>query len=310
MAAQSQNSYSVSSIMWSCAIVLVSAICAIVFPLTTYATTLATFGIAHVAIELRYIDSRFTRQLGRQITRPLVILVLAIAALRCCGILGLIPGQIAQFLELGCGLGLILIATHYLWVRDWRRGIMGIGVGCLLGMGILTDPIATLVIFAIIHNLTPVGFILERQGLKSTRALWLCGTIFGLLPLLIICYQLFPLLSLPTEINNTYLHAFIAPSWAQLSIAYPLFSAVAFLQCMHYAVVIGLFAQWTPDRTDSSTYSTKYFYLVLAGISMLLLIAFQHSFALTRASYGAIASIHAWIEIPLLLIATNRKLDT
>jgi hypothetical protein len=310
MAAQSQNSYSVSAIIWGCAIVLVSAISAIVFPLTTYATTLATFGIAHVAIELRYIDSRFSQQLDRQITRPLVLLVLAIATLRCCSIFGFIPGQIAQLLELGCGLGLILIATHYLWVRDWRRGLIGIGVGCLLGIGIANDPIATLVTFAIVHNLTPVGFILERQGLKSLQMLWLCGAIFGLLPLLIICYQSVPIFSLPIEINNTYLHAFIAPSWEKSSISYPLFSAVAFLQCLHYAVVIGLFSQWTPDRTSSITYSSKYFYLMLGVISVLFLIAFQHSFALTRAGYGAIASIHAWIEIPLLLIATNQKLDT
>jgi hypothetical protein len=300
-----------SSILWSGAIILVSALSAIALPLTTYATTLATFGIAHVAIELRYIDSRFHPQLDRKIETYLIQLLLSIAILRCCSIFGFMASEVAHLLELCCGLGLVLLATHYLWVRDWRRGSIGIAVSCLLGIGIIKDPIVTSVIFAIIHNLTPIGFVLERQGFKSTRTIWICGLIFGLLPLLIILYQYFPLVYFPLEINTIYLRAFIAPSWQQLSIAYPLFSAVAFLQCMHYAVVIGLFSQWTPDRPNSLvTYNNKYFYLLLGSISISFLIAFQHSFVLTRAFYGVVASIHAWIEIPLLLMATSHKLET
>jgi hypothetical protein len=311
VATQSQTSHSVNIKLWGIAIVLVSAISAIAFPLTTYAATLATFGIAHVAIELRYIYSRFNRRLDRQTIVQLVGLVLAIATIRYVSIFGFIPSQIAQLLELGCGLGLVAIATHYLWIRNWKQGVIGTIVGCLLGIGIVCDPIATLVIFAIVHNLTPVGFIIERQGFKSPRIIWICGAIFGLLPLLIILYQLSPIINLPLEIKDTYLRAFIAPSWQQSAIAYPLFSAVAFLQCIHYAVVIGLFSQWTPDGADSPIrYPTKYFYLLLGSISILLFIAFQHAFVLTRAGYGVVASIHAWIEIPLLLIATNRKLDT
>ena len=311
VATQSKTSRSVNITLWGVAIVFFSALSAIAFPLTTYAVTLATFGIAHVAIELRYIHSRFNRRLDRKTIVRLIQLVLAIAIIRCVSIFGFIPSQIAQLLELGCGLGLVAIATHYLWIRDWKQGVIGTIVGCLLGIGIVRDPIVTLVIFAIVHNLTPVGFILERQGFKSSPIIWICGAIFGLLPLLIILYQLAPIARLPLEINDTYLRAFIAPSWQNSAVAYPLFSAVAFLQCMHYAVVIGLFSRWTPDLDNSPIqYPTKYFYLLLGSISILLFIAFQHAFVLTRASYGVVASIHAWIEIPLLLIATNCKLDT
>ncbi|WP_310410640.1 hypothetical protein [Chamaesiphon sp. OTE_8_metabat_110] len=309
MATQSQN-YRAVDLIWGIAIVLVSAICAIIVPLTTYAATLATFGIAHVAIELRYIHSRFNRRLNRKTIPWLIALVLAIATIRCVSIWGFIPSNIAQLLELGCGLGLVTIATHYLWIRDWKLGALGTIVGCLLTIGIVCDPIATLVIFAIFHNLTPVGFILERQGFKSPRIIWICGVFFGLLPLIIILYQLVPIVNLPSEINDTYLRAFIAPSWQQSALAYPLFSAVAFLQCMHYAVVIGLFSRWTPDFDNSPIqHPTRYFYLLLGGISMLLFISFQHTFILTRAGYGVVASIHAWIEIPLLLIATDRRLE-
>ncbi|WP_309738379.1 hypothetical protein, partial [Chamaesiphon sp. OTE_20_metabat_361] len=113
MATQSQN-YRAVDLIWGIAIVLVSAICAIIVPLTTYAATLATFGIAHVAIELRYIHSRFNRRLNRKTIPWLIALVLAIATIRCVSIWGFIPSNIAQLLELGCGLGLVTIATHYL----------------------------------------------------------------------------------------------------------------------------------------------------------------------------------------------------
>ncbi|PSB56322.1 hypothetical protein C7B77_12265 [Chamaesiphon polymorphus CCALA 037] len=297
---------------WGSAMILVSGLSAIAFPLTTYALTLATFGIAHVAIELRYIDSQFHSQLDPKIEIRLVLLLLSIAILRCCGIFGTIEPNIAHLLELGCGLGLVLVATHHLWTIDWRRGTLGIIIACVLGVGIVRDPIVTSIIFAIVHNLTPIGFILQRQELKSQRTLWLCGLVFGLIPLLILLYQFSPIFPLPLEANSIYLSAFIAPAWQQLSIAYPLFSAVAFIQCLHYAVVIGLFSRWTPTQTDSFIpwLAPKYFYLSICTISVIFLIAFGHSFILTRAFYGVVASIHAWLEIPLLIILTSRKQHT
>ncbi len=289
---------------WSVAIVSVSAGSAIAWPFTTYALTLATFGIAHVAIELRYIDSRFYQRFGDKIEIKLLQLVLAIALLRVGSIAGIIPSQIAYLLELSCGLGLIAIASYRLWTIERLRGAIGLGLGCLLGMGIIADPIATSTIFAIFHNLTPVGFIIERQGVKMKRVPIICAAIFGLMPLAILWCRLFPIVRLPLEQNHSYLSAFIAPAWQQFPIAQPLFAAVVFLQCMHYATVIGLFSQWTPTlaNTRSTWLSAKYFYLLLAGISIGFFIAFQHSFVLTRAYYGIIASIHAWIEIPLLLL--------
>jgi hypothetical protein len=290
--------------IWVVAIVLISALSAIAFPLTTYAMTLATFGIAHVAIELRYIDSRFHQRWGQPIEICLILLVLSIATLRCCAIFGWIDGGLARILELCLGLGLVLVATDRLFRSSWQTGAIGIVIGCLLGLGIIIDPIATSVIFAIFHNLTPIGFILERQGWKSKSLLLILATIFGFIPLLIILYRLFPLLHLSLETNPSYLSAFIAPSWQPLPIAYPLFSAVAFLQCLHYAVVIGLFSQWTSDRSSRLIpgFLKRHFYLIVAAIAICFSIFFQHSFVLTRAFYGIVASIHAWIEIPLLLL--------
>ncbi len=277
-------------------------------PLTTYATTLATFGIAHVAIELRYIDSRFHARLAPKIELILVVLLISIALLRWCGIFGTIAPNLAHLLELSCGLGLVLVATQQVWINNWRRGTIGMLIAGLLGYGIVRDPIATSVILAIVHNLTPIGFILERQQFKTKPTMWICGLLFGLLPCLILTHQFGSIGHVNIESNSTYLSAFIAPSWQQLPIAYPLFSAVAFLQCLHYAIVIGLFSQWTPSRTDSLIpwLTPKYFYLLLGLVSICLFGYFQQSFVLARAVYGVVASIHAWLEIPLLIMLVDR----
>jgi hypothetical protein len=297
-----------SAVIWAGAIIIFSAFSAIAFPFTTYATTLATFGIAHVAIELRYVDSRFHQQLDRTIETRLVQLLLAIAVLRCCTIWGWIPIQLAYILELGCGMGLVLFVTRHLYRQNWRLGAIGMAVSCLLGIGIIIDPIATSITFAIVHNFTPVGFILERERSNSRNILLACGFIFEVIPLLIILYQLFPILDLHLETNKGYLSAFIAPSWQKLAIAYPLFSAVTFLQCMHYAAVIGWFSQWTNGRSPTLLpwLTSQYFYWLLGVISLIFLLAFQHSFILTRSFYGIVASIHAWLEIPLLLLLTQQ----
>ncbi|MBW4621389.1 MAG: hypothetical protein KME17_18765 [Cyanosarcina radialis HA8281-LM2] len=297
-----------SAVIWAGVIIVFSAFSAIAFPFTTYATTLATFGIAHVAIELRYVDSRFHQQLDRAIEVRLVQLLAAIALLRCCAIWGWMGSWLAYILELCCGMGLVLFATRHLYRQNWRLGAIGIAVSCLLGIGIIIDPIATSITFAIIHNFTPVGFILERERSNFKSILLTCGFVFVVIPLLIILYQLFPILTLPLETNRNYLSAFIAPSWQKLAIAYPLFSAVTFLQCMHYATVIGLFSQWTKERSPTLLpwLPSKYFYCLLGGISLIFLVAFQQSFTLTRSFYGIAASIHAWLEIPLLLLLTQQ----
>lgn len=299
-----------NSIVLGGLIIIVSAIGAIAFPFATYATTLATFGIAHVAIELRYIDSRFHQQLDRTLESRLAILLIAIAWWRCCAIFGWLAAEIAHILELSCGLGLVLLTTQYLGGYNRQLILPGIILSSLLGMGIVRDPIATSVILAIVHNLTPIGFILDRQDSKYSRSLLITsGLVFGAIPLLIFFWQLLHSIGqIDLVTNSVYLNAFVTPSWQKLAIVYPLFSAVVFLQCMHYLAVIGLFSQWTSDLAPTLLpwVTSKSFYIILGGISICLLVAFQYNFGLTRSLYGIVASIHAWLEIPLLLLLTQK----
>ncbi|MEB3295701.1 MAG: hypothetical protein VKJ24_21330 [Synechococcales bacterium] len=316
---------------WMILVICISAGSAIAFPIATYVLTLALFGFAHVAVELRYLDSQFYPNLPRSFTHSILQGTLIIALLRSFSLLGWIPTPLNYGLELFCGIGLVIIATRAVWQQSWRLGALGIVIAFSIGIGIVKDAIATSIIFAIIHNLTPLGFILQRSRpalplksrpnrtapahahrpslpLNSLPLSWLCCLGFGLLPGLIFLYQWIvqPIEMLPSamDLPDPYLSAFLAPQWQFSAIALPLFSAVTFLQCMHYAIVLGLFSQWTSNSPALRFpgRSSHRFYMAIVTISIVLFLGFQHSFLITRAFYGIVAAIHAWIEIPLLLV--------
>jgi hypothetical protein len=155
-------------------IILISFFSAIFYPFETYATTLATFGIAHVAIELRYINHHFHQRFGAAIESQIISLLLAIVMLRVCSLFGVIPNDLAPIIELICGLTLVLLATGYLWQKQWKLGLVGLVVAGVLGLGIIQDPIATSVILAIVHNLTPIGFMLEQQRSNRVKLIGSC----------------------------------------------------------------------------------------------------------------------------------------
>jgi hypothetical protein len=299
---------------------MLSAVASLVYPIATYLVTLSTFGVAHVLIELRYIDTQYFTTLKRQFDPSflfwLVNLLLGIASLHCLRILDWMPDSLGLVLELCCGLGLVLLAIRVIWQQigqgegfgDGLRKGVAVAIAILLIVGIYQSPVTTLAILAIIHNLTPIGFIYHR--LKGNQSYWLsCLVVFGLLPFLIFNLRWLGASWLSAEINSPYLATFIPPIWQQGQYAYPLFAAVTFCQCMHYAAVIGLFSQWTRSNSESliSWIRDRYFYLAIWAASALLFLAFQKSFFTTRAFYGVLASIHAWVEIPLLLVLLTTK---
>jgi hypothetical protein len=276
-------------------ILLLSFLSAIALPFTTYALSLSLFGIPHVLIELRYIRHRFQNVWQPWLERSIVLLLVCILMIRTLMLFGLITPPIAQPLELMCGLGLILLATHHLLNHRHPSTLIGILLTALLSFGILQDPLTTLILIAIFHNFTPIGFLLDRHANRRTQLTLLL--LFLILPLTIILIQT----HLPPQ-THPHLSAFIPPLWQSLPIAYPLFSAITYLQCLHYTIILNLFPQWTPKPPDP-----KAFYTVLILITLTFFLSFQTTFPLTRALYSIPAALHAWIEIPILLLLLQSK---
>jgi hypothetical protein len=306
---------------WAIILIILSAVASLFYPIATYLSTLSLFGVAHVFIELRYIDAKYFTFLKKQVNVSfifwLVNLLLAIAALRCLILLNWLPHSIGLGLELCCGLGLVLLAARVLWqqikVVDSLEIIVRLGVtlaiATLLVLGIVQSPITTLVILAILHNLTPIGFIYHHPNRHHFH--WFgCIFMFGVLPLLIFCGRWLAVSWYSSPIMTSYYMAtFVPPALQHSQFAEPLFAAVTFCQCMHYLVVLGLFSEWTPSNSDSLIpwMCPQWFYLAVLFVSTLFLFAFQTSFFTTRAFYSVLASIHAWVEIPLLLVLLTPK---
>ena len=305
---------------WTVILVLLSAVASLFAPIATYLSTLSLFGVAHVFIELRYIDAQYFSTLKKQFDISflfwLVNLLLVIAALRCLVLLEWISNSIGIGLELCCGLGLIILAARVLWQQikivdnfeiALRLGV-AVAIAILLVFGIVQTPITTLVILAILHNLTPIGFIHHSPSQQHFHRLG-CLFIFGVLPLLVFYGRWMTASWYPLPSLTSYITTFVPPALQDSQFADPLFAAVTFCQCMHYMVVIGLFSQWTPSNSESLIpwMRPQGFYLAILLISTLFLVAFKTSFFTTRAFYGVLASIHAWVEIPLLLILLTPK---
>ncbi len=183
-------------------------------------------------------------------------------------------------------------------------------------------PLEALVWFGFFHNLTPIGFLAERLTGRTRRdALAVCVVLFGILPLWIgtggCAACLAALGGRVTESGpwalgalSANLAALVPPNLVASDSARGLFSAAAFLQCMHYAAVLWVLpklgagdAPRGPVRLPGARQGSSLAISAVWIAAMLLPIVFAMAYHETRLVYGAFAALHAWIEVPVLLIA-------
>lgn len=292
---------------------------AVIAPLWTYALSLALFGLPHVVTELRYVDERFARRSGARLVTLLVAGLLAIAALRAAGVAGFGTAPTRAAIELLAG-G-VLIAMLLPRLRARGTGFAALG-GSILALSILAAalaPLDALVVFALLHNLTPVGFLAERlRGAPRRRALWLAAVVFGAVPLLILTgagtalmatIGIEPSSTGPRGVGplETHLGVFVPATWRPSEFGLDLFRAAAFLQCMHYAAVLHLLPRLGgASETDGSWLrwpARPTFAITVMATGALMFGGFAFAFGDARLSYGVFAAVHAWVEIPVLLLA-------
>jgi hypothetical protein len=302
------------------AAVAVAAACAAA-PLFTYVASLAVFGLAHVATELRYVDRRFSRRFGKGALRILIGLLGAIVALRIASFL---PGASAlplRELELAAVAGLAAAAA----APCLRRGeplaaALSAGVTAAIACGLAVAPGTTLVVLAFLHNLTPIGFLAERlEGAPRRRALASCAFAFLVVPALIVSGvftgwlvragvwdpDLAPFAVGPIE---AHLGVFVPQAWLDERWATRLFAAAAYLQCAHYAVVIGVLPRLGAADDGAAVLpwpKGRWFALLTVAAGAIALMGFALAFADARRAYGVVAAIHAWSEVPVLLLSAG-----
>lgn len=291
------------------ALVAACAAAAAAAPLWTYALSLALFGLPHVLVELRYVDERFAARLPRHTVRWLALGLAGIVLLRALAVAGLGDAGLRGTTELVLGVGLVAAATPLL--ASHAASPVAFGVGVALAAGVLTAPLATLVVLALLHNLTPVGFLAERlRGAERRRALLLAAVAFGLVPALLLL-QPFPAIALTGPLStghlDEHLPAFVPTPLLGTPFADRLFAAAAYLQCMHYAVVLGVLPRLSGGSETAHALlrwpRRRVFAAAVAALGVVAALEFAGDFVGTRRVYAVVAALHAWIEIPVLVVA-------
>lgn len=299
--------------------VATSALLASNAPLATYAISLGAFGLVHVLSEVRYVDERFRLRLGRGLVVGLIGLLAVIVGWRVWLVMGGSPGPAPASLELG--LVSLLAITALVAVRPAGRGpaLVAAAVVALLCAGAYAAPLTALVILAVLHNLTPVGFLAERfEGAARRRTLIACALAFVVIPITVatgVFRSAWQAAGFPVPGGSfwrvgdveQHLGVFVPPGLIDSAIATDLFAAVVYLQVLHYAVVIHILPRLGAESEGEAAHSgwparpvfTAFLGMVAAGS----LIAFALSFQNARQVYGVFAAFHAWLEVPILLLA-------
>ena len=114
---------------------------------------------------------------------------------------------------------------------------------------------------------------------------------------------------LPTGPLSDHFRAYLHRSLHGASWTVGVFSALVFAQCMHYAAVLGVLPRIAPGgRTAAaaiglSRVPTRLFVIGVVFLTALGLVGFLLDFPVARRWYGVVAAVHAWVEVPLLLLA-------
>jgi hypothetical protein len=289
---------------------------AISLPLATYTVSLAAFGLPHVLSELRYVDRRFGRRIARQILIAVAILLPAIVAIRSLVVFHQIQASIGVPAELAGVAVLALICAR----GSYAQICLAVSVAAALGCATVASPFTTAISLSILHNLTPLGFLWQiAPRAERARIMSVALAAFVGLPLLVatglprealtglmgILPALDPLQAGPLD---AHLYVYVPPQFVATPAAVDLFTASVVAQGAHYVAVIFvlplLLARFDAKARGLAPWPKTMWFTAMCGIVALMGLArFFAGFADARALYGIFASVHAWIEIPVLIVA-------
>jgi hypothetical protein len=294
---------------------------AVAAPLLVYSITLASFGAAHVLSELRYVDLRFGHRFGKAWLWVTGALLAGAVMARVSGIFGFLNPATAITLELSFVVALALSAAHG---GALPQRMLAVGVGCFLGLATLASPFDTAITLSILHNLTPLAFLWELSPARSRgRIMTLASIAFVGVPLLVATglprVALAALGVVAPSIDPLgagaladHLYVYVPLSLQAAGSAIDLFSASVVAQCAHYiAVILILPAMLSANNPSANGIvawpRARMFSTIVVALASIVLYRFATGFVSARALYGIAASVHAWIEIPLVVIAITGR---
>ena len=259
-------------------------------PAGTAVLGLALFGILHNVLELRYVTGRFETVLAGPFLRLLIALITGIVLCR------LLPVSTAS----RCAEILLVY------------GLLAVAAAVLAGAASasLSFPGYHFVVLTHLHNLVPLLFLWEwSRGLPRGRAAFLAvqyGWVVAV-PALLLGGALDGWLAPATATTGRLAAAYTPPAWLDSSAGLRFLAVFAFLQTMHYVVWVWYLPRYAPDasaafeRRAPALRGRRAWALGLAA-GAALAVLFVGDYAQGKALYAALASYHAYLEFPVLLV--------
>ncbi|MFD9123900.1 hypothetical protein [Kitasatospora sp. NPDC059571] len=266
---------------------------------------LASFGVLHNVLELRYVAGRFGHVLAGPFLRLLLVLISGIVVCRL-----LPPGPAARTAEILLAHLLLAVAA----VRALRGRPLPLATAALvLATALwasLSFPAYHFVVLAHLHNLVPLVFLWEwSRVLPRGRAAFLavqCGWVLAV-PLLLLSGALDAWLAPGSGTAGRLAVSYTPPAWLHSAAGLRFVAVFAFLQTMHYVVWVWFLPRYAPgaaaafDRRVPVLRGARAWALgAAAGAALAVL--FVSDYAQGKSLYAALASYHAYLEFPVLLV--------
>ncbi len=291
------------------AALLVGAAVRLAVPLTVLG--LAIFGVAHVALELRYVLGRFAGALSGRVGHALVVALTVVAFARLVSLSAPTLGRPAEVVAAHAVVGL----GAWVWLRGGRRGVVLALAAVSLAAGLAWTPWYFFVLTHL-HNLVPVAFLWDwsrrlpapgRATFRAVQLAWAVGV-----PALIVCGVADGVLDLATGVvrwlvgDGAAVLASSAPPGASALVAVRFCATFAFGQAMHYVVWLGFFPAFGADATrtfeaDHPGLRGWRFWVLIAASEGVVGALLLTQWAQGKALYGALATYHVYLEFPLLV---------
>ncbi|MET0580097.1 MAG: hypothetical protein ABW122_15680 [Ilumatobacteraceae bacterium] len=293
---------------------VVALLVAVNAPLVTTAVALMLFGVVHNVAELRYVGGLFAGLLRGRYLVVLGALITGIVVSRLLG--ALFGGGWAVRSEIVMAYGL-LAAAVVVGLRHRSPGGMAAGLGLLavLASVSLDHPDQHVVVVTHLHNLVPLVFLWElstamprvhRHAFRGVQLAWVV-----VVPAVILVGAFDGPLSRSSMSFGLGDRAAVAPATAPpnvwgSTVGLRLLAVFAFLQLMHFLVWVAVIPRCSPAAT--AMFERRVPALrgrrpwVLAGaVAAALAVLFVVDYGQGRTVYAALASYHAYLELPVVL---------
>ncbi|WP_333771487.1 hypothetical protein [Streptomyces sp. IBSBF 2435] len=274
-------------------------------PAGTAVVGLASLGILHNVLELRYMAGRFERVLHGPFLRLLAALITGIVL---CRVLPASAGTRDGEILLAYGL-LAAACVHALRHRPAVTAAAG-AVIATAATASLSFPDYHFVVLTHLHNVVPLLFLWEwsrgmRRGRRAFRAVQVGWVL--VIPVLILSGAFDGLTGSGSGWTDRLSVSYTPPAWQHTDAGLRFVTVFAFMALMHYLVWVWFMPRYAPDAAAAferrvPVLSGRRAWALGLGAGAALAALFVSDYDQGTSLYAALATYHAYLEFPVLLM--------